>query len=282
MTALARACALALLAAGCFVDIGLPGDTFPAPTTAASSSTSTTDPTTTGSTGDVTAGSTSSTSTSTATTTTTTDETTAAPICGVAGKACDDAAPCCGCLACVDGQCSDSDACGPCRSCTAIGACQPTPDLPCDAAASDDCTSTIWGVDGDSCHAGEYAVGVCDESGACVVSQCDGKGEPIAVCIDEACVDPSACVPGDPVDALGAFCVDKGQTPGCADECDDFGDFALLTFRQCGPGGNCKTGLTIGCGNYRCDGAQACKTECADNNDCITGAVCWLGMCIVD
>jgi hypothetical protein len=273
MATLARACALALLAAGCFVDVGLPGDTSPAPTTASSSSSSTTtDATTTGSTGDVATGDTSSTST-------TTGATTSAPICGVLGKACDDADPCCGCLACTDGKCTASDACGACRSCSAIGACEPAePGTACDPP-SDGCQSTIWGVDGKSCLASAYAIGKCDDAGACVAGGCDGKGAILATCINGACVNASTCVPGNAIDSLGAFCIEKGQTSECTTQCTDSALLSLLTVRQCGPGGNCMNVESTDCGFYRCDGPQACKNQCEIDEDCIAGSTCFFGMC---
>jgi hypothetical protein len=279
MAALARACALALLAAGCFVDVGLPGDTSPLPATATSSSSSPSASTT----ADATAGSTTAVTTgdgaSTSTTTTTTGATTSDAICGVLGKPCSDADPCCGCLACTDGQCTGSDACGTCRSCSAIGACQPAePGAPC-TAPNDECMNTIWGVDGKSCLAAEYAIGKCDDDGACVAGGCDGMGAILATCINGACVDASTCAPGSPVDSLGAFCVEEGQTPECTTQCTDSAGLSTLTIRQCGPGGNCMNALEFDCGNFKCDGSQACKDECGSDGDCIAGATCFFGKC---
>jgi hypothetical protein len=290
----ARACALALLASGCFVDDGLPdGPTAAttAPATSTSPTTSTTTQTTTTATtatttGTTTTGEPDTTTTTDATSTTSTTSTTAPltttmqPGCGKAGETCGDDT-CCGCLTCQAGQCVPYDAaCGTCQACDTDGACAPVaPGTAC-TAASDMCTGTVFGAVGKACYAYGPATGQCDAGGNCDALQCEGMGAAIVTCDSALCANSDACLQGTAVDGVSGFCVESGQTSGCDVDCDNTIDGGVLQKRQCGPGGACTVVEEYACGAYKCDGQTACKAACDSEIDCAATANCVGGSCV--
>jgi hypothetical protein len=275
MLARAPACALALLLAGCFVDAGLP-DTGSTPSTAATSAGSTDAPATTSTTDVATTTAPEATSTSS-----TTDATTMPAACGVAGDQCDGAGTCCGCLSCTNGVCiATADPCGPCLTCAPSGMCElADPGTACQGPSAE-CEDTIWGVEGDGCFAYAYATGECNASGTCIASGCGGKGDSIESCDSAACVDPSTCVADNSANTLGQFCVEQGQTPDCTTTCLDTASLSVLSIRECGLGGECKT-LVSDCGPYKCAGPTQCKTFCEFDEDCLPLHICDGGVCVL-
>jgi hypothetical protein len=290
----ARACALVLLIAGCFVDEGLTAGPTGDPATTATATTSTTGATTGTTSG---AAVTTEASDATTSTSTTANPTTTGPDqCGQTGESCGEG--CCGCLTCILGMCLPAGACGTCEVCDFTGECVLSPGASCgncqvcndngkcllapgaDCEAADNpCVGQIWGIDEDTCHA--YApAGTCDADGTCIPkSTCDEPGKELASCDDASCVVASACVADKPVDAVGDFCATDGPTADCATTCDDGVLDSSLEVRQCGPGGGCMLINVSDCGPYRCDGPSACKTSCASDDECALEFICVAGAC---
>jgi hypothetical protein len=288
---LARApCALALLVAGCFVDLGLPVGSDSASTDPTTSTAAATTSTTTTGPGSTTALADTTTSTSAATSSTTQPETSAAstsatstttmPGCDRLGDACG-GDTCCGCLTCENGTCVASDAtCGACQACTATGACAPVePGTAC-IVDSDTCSATVWGVDSKTCYASATAPGQCDAGGNCVGGTCDGQGDAIVSCISPLCVDATACVAGGEAAKVTGFCVEIGETGGCDTVCQNTIDGGVIKKRQCAAGGACQLLEEISCGAFKCDGQTACKKDCDAETDCAATASCVLGICM--
>ena len=91
-----------------------------------------------------------------------------------------------------------------------------------------------------------------------------------------ACAGTGACM--GLCDGTSAIaCAMPGATTLCGQASCSNG--SATTQGTCDGLGSCQGGQTRACGQYPC-GATACKTACASELDCVTGATCTAGLCV--
>lgn len=164
---------------------------------------------------------------------------------------------------CLGGICQDATLdCAP-FSCTQAGACLAACDGDEDCAPSSRCV-------GGTCAGTTPNGGACDAASSC------GSGHCVAgVCCDEACDEACvSCLSENKADGSrdGICGPARASTPCGATSCDaTSGEVQGLL---CADDGSCAA-RTFNCVPYLCDASGvACRTRCANDDDCAAGFVC--------
>jgi hypothetical protein len=183
----------------------------------------------------------------------------------------------CGASAC-NTTCTDDAGCVSSHYCSAGSSCDP--DEPngaaCNRAAQ--CQSGNC-VDGFCCEA--PCAGVCQACSQAKTGGANGACLPVTAGTDpdSECPDDGAasCDRNGLCSGSGACAIYTSSTACGATTCVG----TTLTGYTCNGTGDCVSGSSGDCTPYLC-GASACKTSCADDADCVTGAYCAASECKLD
>jgi alpha-tubulin suppressor-like RCC1 family protein len=135
------------------------------------------------------------------------------------------------------------------------------------------------------CASGFCVDKVCCESACDGQCQACGEAESAGSCVTvagapragrAACAGTGACQ-GACDGANGAACAFPDASVSCAAASCEGGQ--AIEAASCDGAGTCASGATTSCGGYACD-AEACKTDCAGNDDCASGYVCEAASCV--
>jgi MYXO-CTERM domain-containing protein len=185
-----------------------------------------------------------------------------------------------------EGQsCDDGDLCSTMSACAA-GTCQATAQVDC-SGSSDACNTGVCDPASGNCRQEPVADNTgCDDgdgldctAGSCQSGSCQAQlGAGCAInntCYADGDVNPNnACEQCDAATSTSTWSPRSQGTVCIAAGC--LADGRFQPEAVCDGAGACGNDPAVSCGLFACD-ADACKTECAANGDCTTGASCDTG-----